>query len=361
VRPCRTRRSRTRWSRALPRWLSDHEGRQRCRQLGVDDPGRSESTVAEYVNADGASGVAATPNGTRSCNASRRSTRVRHHVTDVRRLRTYTRHPGGFPQNIGRAPTSSHRALAGDCSPQNNVISFSFANQHALSDPQLGCHLCWTVSQESAHAFGLDHSTRSAYGRSACSDPMTYRVDCAGSGSSATSVRPAARMPASVPVAATQNSHRSCAPCSATARRSRGPDGGHDLPSRAVRTPRRSAAPAPQARITRSSRIMALVGPRSRVASAPTPADPSTRCRSRRASPTARGRPAPRLRRPRRVHDEHRHGDQGRARASAEDLREGAEVQEGKCLGAAAASSATSVPTRSSARAGCAADLGPQI
>jgi MYXO-CTERM domain-containing protein len=40
--------------------------------------------------------------------------------------------------------------------------------------------LCWTVAQESAHAFGLDHEFAFKDGRSACNDPMTYRVDCGG-------------------------------------------------------------------------------------------------------------------------------------------------------------------------------------
>jgi MYXO-CTERM domain-containing protein len=79
--------------------------------------------------------------------------------------------------------------LAGDCSPQDNVISFSFANAHPQND-SVGCeatnscnrtnNLCWTVAQESAHAFGLDHQYEFIDGRSACNDPMTYRSDCGG-------------------------------------------------------------------------------------------------------------------------------------------------------------------------------------
>lgn len=68
--------------------------------------------------------------------------------------------------------------LAGDCSPQDNVMSFSFANAH----PSGGrvANLCWTVAQESAHAFGLDHEFQFKDGTSTCSDPMTYRMDCGG-------------------------------------------------------------------------------------------------------------------------------------------------------------------------------------
>ncbi len=68
--------------------------------------------------------------------------------------------------------------LAANCAPQDNVISFSFANAHPNTDRVN--NLCWTAAQESAHAFGLDHEFAFTDGRSACSDPMTYRVDCGG-------------------------------------------------------------------------------------------------------------------------------------------------------------------------------------
>lgn len=79
----------------------------------------------------------------------------------------------GLPNDIlGIAP------LAGDCSPQDNVISFSFANAHGGADRI--SNLCWTVAQESAHAFGLDHEYEFVDGTSTCTDPMTYRNDCGG-------------------------------------------------------------------------------------------------------------------------------------------------------------------------------------
>lgn len=59
---------------------------------------------------------------------------------------------------LGIAPLDSST-----CRPQNNVVSFSFANDHGPSP----LDMCWTVAQESAHAFGLDHEFE-------CSDPMTY-------------------------------------------------------------------------------------------------------------------------------------------------------------------------------------------
>ena len=66
----------------------------------------------------------------------------------------------GYPANtvLGVAPLDSST-----CRPQNNVISFSFANDHGPSP----LDMCWTVAQESAHAFGLDHAFE-------CSDALTY-------------------------------------------------------------------------------------------------------------------------------------------------------------------------------------------
>jgi hypothetical protein len=86
----------------------------------------------------------------------------------------------GQPQNVlGVAP------LASDCSPIDNVISFSFANEHGGTGMDRVYNICWTASQESAHAYGLDHEFTFTTGNvandhSACNDPMTYRTDCGG-------------------------------------------------------------------------------------------------------------------------------------------------------------------------------------
>jgi len=85
----------------------------------------------------------------------------------------------GQPGDIGQAGDILGVApLAGDCSAQNNVISFTFANHHPPGAHAL--NVCWTAAQESAHAFGLDHEYQFLDGRSACNDPMTYRADCGG-------------------------------------------------------------------------------------------------------------------------------------------------------------------------------------
>jgi MYXO-CTERM domain-containing protein len=85
----------------------------------------------------------------------------------------------GKPGNIGLGNDILGIApLAGDCSPQDNVISFSFANHHGNNERVN--NLCWTAAQETAHALGLDHEYMFSDGQSACNDPMTYRFDCGG-------------------------------------------------------------------------------------------------------------------------------------------------------------------------------------
>jgi MYXO-CTERM domain-containing protein len=144
----------------------------------------TEYTIDEFVNSAGLTGVAADADW----NAVMKCVREVYSpfavtITDVRPT-SGTYHEAilaGRPQNIGQgADILGIAPLAADCSPQNNVISFSFANQHSLSDPNRALTLCWTVAQESAHAFGLDHEYAYKDGRSACNDPMTYRVDCGG-------------------------------------------------------------------------------------------------------------------------------------------------------------------------------------
>ena len=85
----------------------------------------------------------------------------------------------GQPTDIGQTSDVLGIApLAGDCSAQDNVISFAFANHHGNMDRV--DNICWTAAQETAHAFGLDHEYQFADQTSACDDPMTYRTDCGG-------------------------------------------------------------------------------------------------------------------------------------------------------------------------------------
>lgn len=79
----------------------------------------------------------------------------------------------GQPEEVGRDPLTGGIAPA-TCEPLNNVISFSFANGLAkqLSGQTLIETMCWTVSQESAHSFGLPNHVYD------CHDPMTYLAGC---------------------------------------------------------------------------------------------------------------------------------------------------------------------------------------
>lgn len=87
----------------------------------------------------------------------------------------------GQPGEIGRPVDNLGVApIASDCSPQNNVLSFSFANHHGGSGAIRIRDICWTAAQESAHAYGLDHEYVFTDGSSACRDAMTYRDDCGG-------------------------------------------------------------------------------------------------------------------------------------------------------------------------------------
>ena len=89
----------------------------------------------------------------------------------------------GIPSEIGLGQDILGVApLATDCSPQDNVISFSFANAHQQVETESRVNnLCWTAAQESAHAFGLDHQYQFVVDKSStCNDPTTYRVDCGG-------------------------------------------------------------------------------------------------------------------------------------------------------------------------------------
>lgn len=91
-------------------------------------------------------------------------------VTDVDPGASVVHHEAivaGLSSNIGWPPdVLGVGTVAGDCSPYDNGISFSFANAHATMQD-----LCHTVAQEAAHTYGLDHELL-------CADPMTYIEGC---------------------------------------------------------------------------------------------------------------------------------------------------------------------------------------
>jgi uncharacterized protein (TIGR03382 family) len=72
----------------------------------------------------------------------------------------------GYPEEIGMEGAGGVSPW-GPCGVINNAITFSFANIYAGNVDEI----CWVVSQETAHAFGLEHEFL-------CEDPLTYREDC---------------------------------------------------------------------------------------------------------------------------------------------------------------------------------------
>jgi hypothetical protein len=85
----------------------------------------------------------------------------------------------GNPSDVGLPADILGVGLA-TCAPLDNVMSFSFANHESGSGLSRMYDTCWTIAQETAHNFGLEHEYQFTDGNSACSDPMTYRVDCGG-------------------------------------------------------------------------------------------------------------------------------------------------------------------------------------
>lgn len=149
-------------------------------------PAQETSTILEFENTNGQSGAAADAEWAEVVQCMKEVySPFNVQITDVRptsgnfHMAIIAGSPGeiGLDDNIlGVAP------LAGNCSPIDNVISFSFANIHPPSTATSNrvYNLCWTAAQESAHAFGLDHEFSYLDNRSACNDPMTYRNDCGG-------------------------------------------------------------------------------------------------------------------------------------------------------------------------------------
>ena len=108
-------------------------------------------------------------------------------VTDVRPSGAFNEAiVAGNPQDVGLpAGVGGVGQLTNDCSPLTNAVSFAFAESavdiFAQEDGGSRVNgICWVISQEVAHLYGLDHEYAFTDTTSACNDPMTYRSDCGG-------------------------------------------------------------------------------------------------------------------------------------------------------------------------------------
>jgi hypothetical protein len=148
---------------------------------GCTTSGAHEFTVEEFTNSAGVSGAAADAEWAQLmlCVRELYSPYNLQVVDEVP--------PGGLSHNqgivAGRPVNIGWTGIGGvapgtQCNPRDNVISFTFANIYGGSD-RIN-NICAVVGQETAHAYGLDHAYAFSDGRSACTDPMSYRSDCGG-------------------------------------------------------------------------------------------------------------------------------------------------------------------------------------
>lgn len=86
----------------------------------------------------------------------------------------------GFPDGVGGVAS-----VTPGCAANPKGVAFMFTSAINIFAQEAGgsrVHgACWIIAQETAHNFGLSHAYEFIEdGRSACSDPMTYRADCGG-------------------------------------------------------------------------------------------------------------------------------------------------------------------------------------
>jgi hypothetical protein len=86
----------------------------------------------------------------------------------------------GRPSQIGYSGIGGIAPGTPGCDPRDNALSFTFANIYGGTGLSRIHTICYVAAQETAHAYGLDHSFRYSDGRSACTDPMSYQTDCGG-------------------------------------------------------------------------------------------------------------------------------------------------------------------------------------
>lgn len=159
---------------------------------GIDDAksytssiaANGDNTVSEYQNGAGESGPAADAewNAVVAC-VKQVYSPYGATVTDVKPTQATGYHMdivAGVPGEVGMGNGILGVSPGGSCVPRDNGITYSFANAHGGMGQSRIWNLCWTIAQETAHTYGLDHAFVFDDGTSACNDAMTYRTDCGG-------------------------------------------------------------------------------------------------------------------------------------------------------------------------------------
>jgi len=145
--------------------------------------GGTDFVMTEYKNAAGMTGTAADEEWAATVQCVREVySPYNVLITDVKPTApTYSMNiVAGKPSELGLPSYYGGVSPGTACSPVDNRITFTFANTVSASTQVRIWQNCWTIAQETAHSFGLDHAYAHSDGRSACDDPMTYRTDCGG-------------------------------------------------------------------------------------------------------------------------------------------------------------------------------------
>lgn len=143
-----------------------------------------DSAVGEYENAAGQTGAAADAEWAAVVQCVKEVySPYAAQVTDVKPVGATGYHMNvvaGLPAEIGMGNGILGVSPGVGCQPKDNGITYTFANAHGGTGQSRIWNLCWTIAQETAHTYSLDHAFVFSDGVSACNDPMTYRTDCGG-------------------------------------------------------------------------------------------------------------------------------------------------------------------------------------
>ncbi|MBL0215997.1 MAG: hypothetical protein IPQ07_19215 [Myxococcales bacterium] len=143
----------------------------------------TEFTLAEFENSAGQTGAAADAEWAEVVKCVREVySPFAAVITDVKPVGTsyHVNVVAGVAPDLGLSSSILGISPGVSCAPVDNRITYTFANAQGGTGRNRVNHLCWTIAQETAHTYSLDHSYAFSDQSSACNDPMTYRSDCGG-------------------------------------------------------------------------------------------------------------------------------------------------------------------------------------